>query len=252
MVGVVGFLLVGAYYFGRVYTRDPHPTGGLMAASRIRVLVADDHPLFRQGLERVLSDYADLRLVGAARDTPEAVAMAQQLRPDIVLMDLSMPGGGGVEATRRIAAAAPGVKVIVLTVSERESDLFAAIEAGARGYLVKDAGTDEVISAIRRVHGGEVIIAPGMAGKILHRLTGPPPQRAAAEAGLTARETEVLKLVAAGLSNREIAARLGRSEHTIKTHLGRILDKLHFRTRAQAAAYAAQAGLLEPPSSEKP
>jgi len=219
--------------------------------SSIRVLVADDHPLFRQGLERVLSDYADLKLVGAARDTPEAVAMAQQLRPDIVLMDLSMPGGGGVEATRRIAAAAPEVRVIVLTVSERESDLFAAMEAGARAYLVKDAGTEEVVSAIRRVHAGEVIIAPAMAGKILHRLAGPPPERPA-QAVLTARETEVLKLVAAGLSNREIAARLGRSEHTVKTHLGRILDKLHLRSRAQAAAYAAQTGLLENPPSQKP
>jgi DNA-binding NarL/FixJ family response regulator len=216
-------------------------------AAPITILLVDDHVLFRQGLRRILEDEPDFTVVGEAADGGEAVALAARLRPDLVLMDVKMPGIGGAEATRRIRAAQPETRVIMLTVSARDEDLFASVRAGARGYLLKNARLDQVVEALHRARAGEALIAPAMAGRLLDefgvhtaRATGP----SAPPGDLTPREIEVLRLVAQGLPNKQIAERIDCSEHTVKTHLRHILDKLHMRNRAQAAVYAAQAGLL--------
>jgi len=217
---------------------------------KIKVLIADDHSLFRQGLRRILQDYDDLAVVGEAADGEKVLALAKRLQPDVVLMDVNMPGVPGPEATRRIREAHPQTQVIMLTVSDKDEDLFASIKAGARGYLLKNAETNELIQAIRRVHAGEAMIASSMAVRLLEEFGAlarqtphaPTPEPTAEE--LTSREVDVLKLVAQGLGNKEIAAELNLSEHTVKTHLRNILDKLHLRSRAHAAAYAVQAGLV--------
>ena len=213
---------------------------------KIRVLIADDHTLFRHGLKRILADYEDVTVVGDVADGEEAVALVDRLRPDVVLMDVGMPGMSGPEATRRIRMAYPQTQVIMLTVSDRDEDLFTSIKAGARGYLLKNVETAELIEAIRRVHAGEAVIAPAMAVRLLEEfgaLAQQPPKELRPDE-LTDREVDVLRLVAQGLGNKEIADRLGLSEHTVKSHLRHILDKLHLRSRAHAAAYAVQAGLV--------
>ncbi len=212
---------------------------------RIKVLIADDHTLFRQGLQRILADYDDLTVVGEAADGEQAVEVARQLEPDVALMDVTMPGIGGVEAARRLRQAQPDLQIIMLTVSDKDQDLFASIRAGAHGYLLKNAQRAELVDAIRRVCAGEAIIAPAMAVRLLEEFGSPAHKPAPERDALTERETEVLRLVAQGLRNKQIAAELNLSEHTVKTHLRHILDKLHLRGRAQAAAYAAQAGLID-------
>lgn len=218
--------------------------------TRINILIADDHTLFRHGLRRILGDYDDLRVVGEASDGGEAVTLVEQLQPDVVLMDVQMPRLSGPEATRRIRAAHPNTQVIMLTVSDRDEDLFASVKAGARGYLLKNAETAELIEAIRRVHAGEAIIAPALAVRLLEEFgalaeqAAPKPITPSVDK-LSQREIEVLRLVAQGLGNKEIADRLHLSEHTVKSHLRNILDKLHLRSRAHAAAYAVRAGLVD-------
>ena len=218
--------------------------------ARINVLIADDHTLFRHGLKRILSDYDDLFVVAEAADGAEAVALVERLHPDVVLMDVRMPRLSGPEATRRIRAAHPGTQVVMLTVSDRDEDLFASVKAGARGYLLKNAETAELIDAIRRVHAGEAVIAPALAVRLLEEFGAlaeqaePKPAVPSADK-LSEREIEVLRLVAQGLGNKEIADRLNLSEHTVKSHLRHILDKLHLRSRAHAAAYAVRAGLVD-------
>ncbi|RMF91467.1 MAG: DNA-binding response regulator [Nitrospinota bacterium] len=215
--------------------------------NKIKVLLVDDHTLFREGVKRLLTDYEDLQVVGEATNGQEAVQMVGQLHPDVVLMDVGMPEMSGAEATYRIRTTYPETQVIMLTVSEREEDLFASVKAGARGYLLKNTHTGELVEAIRRVHAGEAMIAPPMAVRLLEefgtltRQSSPEPQ----PSELTERETEVLRLVAQGLGNKEIADRLDLSEHTVKTHLRHILEKLHLRSRAHAAAYAVQSGLIK-------
>ncbi len=222
-----------------------------MEKPRVKVLIADDHTLFRQGLRRILQDYDDLAVVGEAADGEEALALVERLKPDVVLMDVNMPDASGPEATRRLREAHPQTQVIMLTVSDKDEDLFASIKAGARGYLLKNVETDELIQAIRRVHAGEAMIAPTMAVRLLEefgalaRRTPDGPASDPTTDELTPREVEVLQLVAQGLGNKEIAAELNLSEHTVKTHLRNILDKLHLRSRAHAAAYAVQAGLVK-------
>lgn len=215
----------------------------------IKLLVVDDHNLFRQGLIRILGDDDQLQIVGQAGNGQEALAQVDRLQPDVVLMDLNMPVLSGPDAVRVLSERFPGLPVIMLTVSERDEDLFDAIRAGARGYLLKNVGMDELVDSIRRVQAGEAIIAPSMALRLLEEFRNlanqapvEPPQ--AQQIGLSDRETDVLRLVAQGYSNKEIADALSLSEHTVKSHLQSILDKLQLRSRAHAAAYAVQAGLV--------
>lgn len=217
--------------------------------SNIRLLIVDDHNLFRQGLIRILEDFVHIQVVGQAANGQEALALVDHLQPDVVLMDLNMPVMSGPEAARRLAGDHPGVPVIMLTVSERDEDLFDAIRSGAQGYLLKNVQTADLIDAIQRVHAGEAIIAPAMAAHLLQEFRilsdqVPSESEQTSVEELSERELDVLRLVAQGLANKEIADRLELSEHTVKTHLRNILEKLHLRSRAHAAAYAVQAGLV--------
>lgn len=215
---------------------------------KIRVLVVDDHTLFRRGIADVLSSKDDLELVGEAIDGLEGIEKARQLRPDVILMDLNMPNCTGLEAIQALQAEVPGTNVLILTVSEMEEDLFASIKYGAKGYLLKNAEPDELIQAIYHVAKGESIILPLMATKLLIEFqnlsSGKKKKPYDDEGGLSPRENEVLQLVAKGATNREIAESLYISENTVKTHLQNIMEKLHLANRSQAAAYAIQKGLV--------
>ncbi len=211
-----------------------------MEETLIRVLIADDHTVLRHGLRLILEGAEGIIVVGEAADGAAAVAQAQALRPDVVLMDVNMPRLDGVEATRRIRATLPQVRVLVLTISDKDRDLLGAVRAGARGYLLKSAESQEVLEAIRRVAAGEAILPPSLTARLLDELVAPTP----ASPPLTAREREVLALIAEGLANKEIAARLHISENTVKTHVRHILEKLGLRSRAEAAVYAVREGLV--------
>jgi len=206
----------------------------------IRVLIADDHTILRQGLRLILAEDPALTLVGEAADGEEAVLRALDLTPDVVLMDVQMPGLSGIEAARRIRAARPEIRILMLTVSDQDEDLFGALRAGARGYLLKDAEAQEVLEAIHRVHQGEAILPPALAARVLDEFAAPAREPEA----LTRREVEVIRLLARGLGNKEIATALSISENTVKTHVRHILDKLGLRSRAEAAAYAVHSGLV--------
>lgn len=209
--------------------------------SPIRVLVVDDHPLIRRGLASVIAEAPSLTIVGEAMDGLQAIKRARDLSPDVVLMDIFMPTMNGVEATAILIRNLPQVKVMMLTISDKEEDLFSAIKAGASGYLLKNVLPKDLVDAIEQVAQGGAIITPHLAPRLLDDLLeertdlGSPSSTA-----LTRRERDVLELVSAGLGNREIAAKLFVSENTIKTHLSNILDKFHFKNRAEAAAYLAR------------
>jgi two-component system, NarL family, nitrate/nitrite response regulator NarL len=209
------------------------------AGERIRVVVADDHPLFRAGVIASLREDAGLEVVAEAGDAGEALRMAQEHLPDVALLDVAMPGGG-LNAARNIAAACPATRVVMLTVSEDEDDILAAMKAGASGYVLKGAGAAEVASVIRLVAAGEVYVAPGLAFGLLREMSRP---RTSPLDELTPREREVLELVGEGLSNQEIADRLGLAEKTIKHHMTNILGKLQVRSRVEAALLAYKEGL---------
>jgi DNA-binding NarL/FixJ family response regulator len=210
----------------------------------IKVLVADDHFLFREGVARILNDATETRVVATVGSGEDALVRAGEFKPDIVLMDVNMPGIGGVEATRRLREMYPQVQVLMLTVSENETDLFGAVRAGARGYLLKNTGGAELIDAIQRICAGEAMIAPGMAAKLLTEFAASSkPERPTEGESLTDRERQVLELVSRGMSNKEIAERLALSPHTVKAHLRTILDKLHLRSRTEAAAWAVRRGI---------
>ncbi len=206
----------------------------------MRILLADDHALFRDGVASLLGAWGH-EVVGQAADGPAAVALAHELAPDLVLMDVAMPGGG-IEATRHIAADEPGIAIVMLTASEAIDDLFAAIKAGARGYLLKNLDAVELHTMLDAVARGEAAITPAIAARILAELARPEPTRG--PDSLTDRELDVLQLVVAGLRNKEIATTLGISENTVKFHLRNILDKLHAQSRAEAVARAVREGLL--------
>ena len=216
----------------------------MSADRKIRVLIVDDNGLFRDGLVGLLARLDDIDVIGAAGSGEEAVRRTLILRPDVVVMDIAMAGMGGVEATRQILEMSPGTAVCMLTVSEQERDLFAAVRAGARGYLAKDVELDMLATAIRTVADGGALVSPRLARDLLTAFAQfSPPARDTATDRLTPREKEILALVGRGMSNPEIADRLVIAENTVKVHLRNILDKLQVHSRAQAAAIAAQAGL---------
>ena len=212
----------------------------------LRLLLVDDHALFREGLISLLSYQDDFTVVGEAEDAASALTQVRALKPDIVLMDVDLPGEDGVSATRRLSLELPDLIVVMLTVHDDSQTLFEAIKAGAQGYLIKNARSRELLEQLRGVARGEAAISRRMAARILEEIQiqtdsfGP-------EEELTARELEVLELVAARLSNAEIAERLVVSEHTVKNHMKSILSKLHLRNRHQAAAYGVARGWLPRP-----
>jgi DNA-binding NarL/FixJ family response regulator len=204
----------------------------------IRVLVADDHPVVRSGIVALLSAAADMEVIGEATDGLEAVATAIELEPDVVLMDLRMPGIDGDEATARILAARPGIRVVILTTYESDESILTAIEAGASGYLLKAAPQEEILAGVRSVARGDVALAPSIAALLVNRLKSPAPPT------LSARETEVLALVAKGESNPQIARSLFLSEATVKTHLLHVFEKLGVSDRTRAVTRAMELGIL--------
>ena len=209
-------------------------------ARPIRILLADDHPLFREGAAHSLGAEPDLEVIAQAGSGEEAVELAQRLRPDVVLLDITMPGLGGIAAAGAIAASAPEVRIMMLTVSENEPNLLAALKAGAHGYVLKGVSASELRAIIRRVAGGETYVTPALAAELLTELSRPRPLDSFS--ALTAREYGVLKLVSQGLSNREIGERLHLAEKTVKHHMTSILQKLHVRSRTEAALIAMQRG----------
>ena len=217
----------------------------------VRVALADDQRAVREGLELVLRMLPDVEVVGTAANGAEALALVEATLPDVVLMDLRMPQVDGVEATRRIRTEHPDVRVVVLTTYADDESVFAALRAGARGYLTKDAGSQEIARAIGRVAAGEAMLDPAVQARLLDRFDAaaafePPAVPVAGTEDLTAREVEVLALIAQGLSNAEIADRLVVGESTVKTHVNRIFAKTGVRDRAQVVAYAYRAGLVRP------
>jgi NarL family two-component system response regulator LiaR len=211
-------------------------------AGPIRVLVADDHAIVRKGIRALLATEPEMEVVGEAKDGRAAVAEVERLCPDVILMDLVMPEMDGIEAIRRITARDPEARILVLTSFAADDKLFPAIKAGASGYLLKDSDPKDLVGAIRQVYRGESSLHPTIARKLLQELSQPP-ERGPAPESLTERELEVLRLVAQGRSNRQIAEQLVISGATVRTHVSNILGKLHLASRTQAALYALQAGL---------
>jgi two-component system NarL family response regulator len=216
----------------------------------IRVLIADDQALFRRGLFVVLGTEDDIEVVAEAENGEQAVARAAELAPDVVLMDVRMPKVSGIEAAAQISALLPTTKILMLTVSDEEDDLYEAIKSGANGYLLKEISVEEVAEAIRAVVLGQSLISPSMASKLLNEFNSLARRAAQQEQlptpVLTSRELEVLKLVAKGMSNRDVAEELFISENTVKNHVRNILEKLHLHSRMEAVMYAVRKRLLDP------
>lgn len=217
-------------------------------AGPLRILVVDDHPIVRAGIIALLSDEADMQVIGEANDGSAAVAAVAEHQPDVVLMDLRMPIMDGDAATAAILAEHPDTKILILTTFESDESILRAIEAGARGYLMKAAPAEELLAAIRAVARGEAALSPAIATMLVQRLHRPAPTEAAVH--LTAREREVLALVAEGQSNPEIAASLVVSEATVKTHLLRIFAKLGVQDRTRAVTRAMELGVLDMPQGQ--
>lgn len=223
----------------------------LSQTESIRVLVADDHALYRRGLEMVLATEEGIEIVGEAGDGAEAIRRVEELLPDVVLMDIRMPRRSGIEACTAIKDVVPSTKIVILTISDEESDLYEAVRAGANGYLLKDVPGEEIAAGIRAVAGGQSLISPSMASKLIsefatmikkseERSQVPAPR-------LTDRELEVLRLVARGMGNREIARELFISENTVKNHVRNILEKLQLHSRMEAVMYAVREKILDIP-----
>ena len=226
----------------------------------LRVLLVDDHPLFRKALVGLVNAQLDMTVVGEADNGIEALERVRALGPDVVVMDVNMPIAGGVDGVRAIRGAGFGTKIVMLTISEDDDDLFDAIRAGANGYLLKNIRPEVLFDDLRGVMRGEAPIAPAIAHKLLDALRDGPPRPPAAagpgggETALTRRETEILQLVAGGLTNKEIANRLTITEGTVKNHVHNALEKLHLSNRTQAAAYTVAQGLgvPRPPGPARP
>jgi DNA-binding NarL/FixJ family response regulator len=218
-------------------------------ADAIRVMIVDDHALFRRGLKMVLDNEDGIDVVGEAGDGAEAVTMAEETVPDVILMDVRMPKRSGIEATTSLKEVLPNAKILMLTVSDEEADLYEAIKAGASGYLLKEISIEEVADAVRAANAGQSLISPSMASKLLTEFASMVKRGDEKEAlpgpRLTNRELEVLKLVAKGLNNRDIAGQLYISENTVKNHVRNILEKLHLHSRMEAVVYAVREKLLE-------
>ena len=214
--------------------------------AKIRVLVADDHPAFRAGLQLMLADAPDLEVVGLAENGDQAVELAEPLRPDVVVMDLRMPGLDGIGATRRLLELDPAVGVVVLTMFEDDDSVFAAMRAGARGYLLKGAEQDEILRAIRAVAAGEVLLGPSIARRVIEHFSSGDGSARAAFPALTERERQVLDLIAAGKGNAVIAHELVLSLKTIRNHVSNIFTKLQVSDRAAAIVKARDAGFGAP------
>ena len=212
----------------------------------IRILLVDDHPLFRKGLAALFAKEKDFSVVGEAQDGVEALKKVKEFKPDLVLMDIYMPGGNGLEATQRIKEALPSVKVVILTVSEEDKNLFEAIKYGAHGYLLKKVDPTDLFEMLRGVFQGEAPISPSAAAKILKEFAEQAGRASVKSHGedLSGREQEVLRFLTEGLTNKEIGSKLGIAENTVKNHLKNILGKLHLANRVQAATLALQKGLV--------
>ncbi|MCB8943806.1 MAG: response regulator transcription factor [Ardenticatenaceae bacterium] len=207
----------------------------------IRVLIADDHPLFREGVAQSLANEADLVVIGQAKSGEEAYEMAGDLMPDVLLLDITMPGAGGLAAAAKIASAWPIIHIIMLTVSEDQDNLLKAMKAGARGYILKGVSAKDLANAVRTVANGGAYISPSLAGNILFEMVHDEPEDAINQ--LTDREQEILRLVAQGLTNREIGETLHLAEKTIKHYMTNVLQKLQVRSRVEAALLAQKRGL---------
>jgi two-component system nitrate/nitrite response regulator NarL len=219
----------------------------------IRVLLVDDHVLFRKGLTSLIDPVEDMEVVGEAGDGQEALERARELMPDLILMDIQMPGWDGLRATRLIKAEMPYVKIVMLTISDEDKDLFEAIKSGAQGYLLKNLSPEELFEMLRGVHRGEAPISRLSAARILNefaRLAEKETWVPSTEGSLTPREKDVLQLVAQGATNKEVASQLFIAENTVKNHLRNILAKLHLENRVEAAAYAFREGLMGDSSLE--
>ncbi len=218
----------------------------------VRVVIADDQALVRGGFRMILSSRDDMEVVGEAGDGAGAVALVSRVQPDVVLMDIRMPGVNGIEATRRIAASGSRARVIILTTYDADEYVFSALRAGASGFLLKDARPAELVDAIRLVARGDALLAPSVTRRLIDRLASAPAEPMSSPPPgldeLTARETEVLTMVAQALSNAEIADRLVLTEATVKTHVSSVLRKLGLRDRVQAVVLAYEAGLVRPRS----
>jgi DNA-binding NarL/FixJ family response regulator len=213
-------------------------------SASVRVLIADDQTLFRVGLARLLEEDERVKIVGQAGDGVEAVKLAGSLKPDVVLMDLKMPNLDGIEATRQIVAAHPGVKVLLLTTFEADNHVIQALKAGASGYILKDSRPDSIVSSLLAVMAGERVMASAVANRVLEMLTGTTTPKEFYD-GLTGREIEILKLLAGGMANKQIAYKLKISEKTVRNHVSNMYEKLNIYDRSQAVLYAVRKGLVE-------
>jgi NarL family two-component system response regulator LiaR len=210
----------------------------------IRVLIADDHAIVRNGIAALLATEKDIEVIGEAPTGKEAVYAAQALQPDVILMDLVMPEMDGIQAIQQIRIKDPAARILVMTSFATDEMVFPAIKSGALGYLLKDSSPEELVTAIHQVYRGEPSLHPQIARRVLQEISQPPTQ-IRTEEPLTEREVEVLRLIARGMSNQEIAEQLVISETTVRTHVSRILGKLHLASRTQAALYALKEGLAE-------